>query len=449
MCDGKPDSEAAFAQIQAIKKLVSRSKIDRILGDHKLARYCKRITDLQLIWLIIGMGLFGNSSYRQIFRLCTSARPPVPSRATLTMARKRISAKLFKLLYHGVVTCLAKSPEKHPFAFYKNLRLMGVDGTLLSCPDTDSNRKAFGRPSNQKSDGAFPKARVVSLCELGTRVLWRSVSGGYRESEQKLALQLLEFLNSDMLLLGDRYFGVAPIIYRLLTQAVAFLIRVKKSQCFPVEKVLSDGSYLSTIYLGKNGRRAGRAGKTIRVIRYMHNDPKRPGCGVQNVLVTSLLDADKYPAIELIELYHVRWEQEIAFSEWKVVLQQKKVLCSQNSEMVLQEIWGLLISHFIIRKLIFDGAEFAGVPPAQISFKGALNVLQARLPKEKQSQSKVRKWFKNLIEEISLERLPPRRNRINPRKIKKRSTAWPSKKDCDRNPPKPSGPFIQNIVISI
>ena len=150
----------------------------------------------------------------------------------------------------AVVKLLGKSPSEHGSAFYKGLRLMGIDGTLLDCPDTDSNCEAFGRTSNQTSHGAFPKVRVVSLCELRTRVLWRSIIGAYHQSEQKLTLPLLKFLDSKMLLLADRHFGVAPIIYPLLTQKVPFLIRVKKSQVFLVEKVLCEGSYLSTIFMG-------------------------------------------------------------------------------------------------------------------------------------------------------------------------------------------------------
>ncbi|GAA5506103.1 transposase [Novipirellula caenicola] len=115
--------------------------------------------------------------------------------------------------------------------------MMGIDGTLLDCPDTDANRKAFGRPSNQTSNGAFPKARVVSLCELATRVLWRSVIGSYHQNEQKLTQALLQHLTPSMLLLADRHFGVAPIIYPLLKRRIEFLIRAKKSQLFVVEKL--------------------------------------------------------------------------------------------------------------------------------------------------------------------------------------------------------------------
>lgn len=437
------------ARLRGLKRVLSQKAIQRSIGDQLKTRYCKCIDNQQLVWLIVGLGLFPGKQYRQIFRLLAARWMPVPSSATITMARKRLSASVLGKLCVSVVRLLASSPKKHSFAYYKGLRMMGIDGTLLDCPDTDANRKAFGRPSNKTSNGAFPKARVVSLCELATRVLWRSVIGSYHQNEQKLTQALLDHLTPSMLLLADRHFGVAPIIYPLLKRRVGFLIRAKKSQIFAVEKALSDGSFLSTIYLGKNDRRSGRPGKTIRVIRYTHRDPNRPGCGEVHVLLTSLLDAEKYPAVELIELYHVRWEEEIAFSEWKVALGEKKMLRSQSPAMVHQEIWGKILSHYIVRTLIFDAAAVAEVEPIGISFTGALDVLMARLPEIPKSRVKRKRWLTNLINEIAEEKMPPRANRINPRKVKKRSQSWPTKHDSDRNPPPPNGTFAEQVRMSI
>ena len=104
---------------------------------------------------------------------------------------------------------------------------------------------------------------------------------------------------------------------------------------------------------------------------------------------------------------------------------------------------------FIVRTLIFRGAEEAGVEPIGISFTGALDILHARLPDVKKSRPMSKQWLADLIREISRERLPSRVDRINPRKLKKRSKAWPTKHDSDRDPPKPSGPFADQISISI
>lgn len=441
------DSNRASTRLRGLQSVLSKEVIHAQIGDQLQTRHCKRVLHIDVLWLIVGFGLFSDKSYRGIFRYCHDPKVLVPIRATLTTARKRLSADLLRKLYQGVVTLLANS--KTPTAFYQGMRLMAIDGTLLDCPDTEANRQEFGRVKNQTSHGAFPKVRVVSLCEIPTRVLWRSVIGTYHQSEQKLVLPLLEHLSPATLLLADRHFGIAPIIYRLIQGKVPFLIRVKKSQCFPLQERLSDGSFLSTIYNHKNDRRSCRPGKTVRVIRYQHVDPNRPHVGEIHVLITNLLDPIKYPALELIDLYHKRWEEEIAFSEWKVLMCKGRVLRSQSPEMVRQEIWGTLIAHFIIRKLIFEAAEIKKVSPSEISFIGAFDILLARLPDVPRAKRTRKRWYKDLLNEIAEEQSPPRANRINPRKLKKRSKAWPTKRDRDRRPPKPNGKFVDCVHISI
>ena len=439
----------ASSRLRGLHACLSEEKIHAILGQRFLTRYCKRVLNVDLVWLIVGFGLFADKSYRGIFRLCHDQSVEVPCRATLTAARKRISADLIRLLAEGVICLLARSASSDPSSYYGGLKLMAVDGTLLDCPDSPANRSEFGRVENQNGLSAYPKVRVISLCEIGTRVLWRSVIGTYHQSEQKLVLPLLEQLSPGMLLLADRHFGVAPIIYRLIKRKVSFLIRVKKTQCFPVEKRLPDGSYLSTIYRHKNDRRSGRPGQIVRVIRYQHNDSNRPHCGEVHVLVTNLLDPIKFPALELIDLYHQRWEEELAFSEWKILMCKKRVLRSQSPEGVRQELWGMLISHFIIRKLIFDAVKKSQIPPSTISFTEAFEILHARLPDAPRSQHRRKRWLRYLLAEIRREQLPPRANRINPRKVKKRTKARKTKRDSDRSPPKPKGRFIDQVQISI
>jgi hypothetical protein len=230
----------------------------------------------------------------------------------------------------------------------------------------------------------------------------------------------LRHLSPKCLLLGDRHFGVAPIICRLIDDEVPFLIRVKKGHVFPVEKQLADGSYLSTIYLGKNDRVCKRPGKRVRVIRYTFDDPARSGHGEEHVLVTSLLCPKRYPAEELICLYHERWEEEIAFGEMKQTLHGGRVLRSQSPEMTRQEIWGLLLAHFVIRKLAYRAAIKNKVEPSRISFTATINVVHLQLaeaPSGRGPQSRLMKqWLAVTIDAIRLELLPPRRQRKRPAK---------------------------------
>jgi len=376
----------------------------------------------------------------------------IPSRATIAAARKRLLPQWLEELHSKVVEPLA-TPKRCPGAFYKGLRLIGIDGTLLDCYDSDSNRKHYHRPTNQSGNGAFPKVRLVVLAELGTRVLWRCIIGNYHDCERVLGEQLIGFLTPKELLLADRHFGVAPIIYKLLAASIPFLIRSKKSHIFPVEKRLSDGSFLSKIYIGKNDRRCNRPGKTVRVIRYTIDDQVRGDRNQEHVLVTNLLDPKKYPAKDLICLYHERWEEELAFREIKETLHHGEVLRSQSPDLVKQELWGMLLAHFVIRKLLYQAAIANAIAPSSVSFKATFEIVQIRLDKaptgKRRNTRSIRAWFDILIEEISFEVIPSRQPRINPRVVKKRSKSTKTKYDYHRNPIPPNPHFIETIKMSI
>ena len=112
-----------------------------------------------------------------------------------------------------------------------------------------------------------------------------------------------------------------------------------------------------------------------------------------------------------------------------------------------KELYGLLIAHFIIRKLAFQAAAKAEVSPRRISFTGVLNVLRARLPEVARSRQLIDDWYDCLVEEISLEVLEPRRNRINPRVIKRPQSKWPKKRQKHRNLPSLAHTFEETIVL--
>ncbi len=147
------------------------------------------------------------------------------------------------------------------------------------------------------------------------------------------------------------------------------------------------------------------------------DDPQRVGHNEVNRLVTSLLDASEHPATVLIELYHERWEEEIAIDELTTHTRTAETLRSQTPAGVIQEVYGLLTAHFVVRKAMFDAAVEAGVAPRRISFTGTLKILRVRLPEAPRGDRGIGQWYKDLVEEISEEVLTRRRNRINPRVI--------------------------------
>src|SRR6185437_11774980 len=226
-----------------------------------------------------------------------------------------------------------------PDAFYKGLRLLGLDGTTLSVPDTPANARAFGYARNQHGGSGFPQLRLLALCELGTHALVRWLIKPFATSEVPMADVLVRHLGPDQLLLLDANFFSFRLWQAVGGRGAALLARVQRGPLLQPVLRLSDGSYLAQIYASTADRRADRGGVPVRVLAYTHNDPARVGCGKPARLVTSLLDPGAFPAGELIELYHTRWEQELALGELKTHLNGRKVdVRSRTPAGVAQEV---------------------------------------------------------------------------------------------------------------
>jgi len=433
-------------RIQALKHMLSKKDLEAQLGEAMHSRYCKRVPMEVAIWFVVGVGMFSADAYRQIFRWLVPLGTEIPGSSTLTEVRKRVGAELMKNIYHGVVKLLGTA--KNQVGFYQGMRLMGVDGFTLDLFDSKENRKEFSRPKNGRCFGPFPQTRCVGLVELGTHVFWRTAIGTYLEGEQTLLKRLFQYMDQQMLVLMDRNFLSFEIAHEITSRKAQFLIRCKSNRVLPVLKRLKDGSYLSRIYPTQYDQQKDRNGIDVRVIEYTLDDPARVGCGELHRLVTSLLDDQTHPADELIVLYHQRWDEELAIDELKTHLRQRPVLRSQRPEGVRQEIYALLISHYVIRKIAFDSSRKAGVAPTRISFTATLKILQSKLA-EVSMVGNVREWYQLIVDEAAREVTPPRQGRINPRVLKKTTSAWTKKRDKHRKPKQPKNDFDQSIVILV
>jgi hypothetical protein len=216
---------------------------------------------------------------------------------------------------------------------------------------------------------------------------------------------------------------------------------------------LADGSYLAKIYRTAYDRQKGRDRIVVRVIRYTLDDPQRVGHGEAHTLMTSLNDSDLSPAKELVMLYYERWEQELAFDEQKTHQDPRWAtkpthLRSETPAGVIQEIYALSLDHFAIRSLMFEAAGTVGLDPDRLSFLGCFQILKCRLPECNSSTSRTfAEWYQGLLWEMQAERTDPRRNRINPRVIKRKMSKWKKKRPEHRHRPPLKKTFPETVVM--
>ncbi len=338
-----------------------------------------------VIYYVIALALYMRSSYREVLRcllegvqwlLDPSVQVKVAGKSGISQARSRLGAEPVKKLYAAVVAPIAG--KRTQGAWYRQWRLVSLDGSTLDVADTVENEEAFGRPGASRGSSAYPKIRFVALLENGTHVLWAAHMDRYATDELTLAESVIPSLGKGMLCLADRFFPSYKL-WRMATKTGADLLwRTRQNARLDVEKRLPDGSYLSRIYASTSDRRNGRNGIVVRVIDYRLKDVA--GSEPLYRLITTLLDHQQAPAKELAALYQERWEIETALDELKTHLRGAQiVLRSKTPGLVQQEFFGLLMAHFAIRGLMHEAALKADEDPDRLSFLHSVRVVQRRM----------------------------------------------------------------------
>lgn len=339
-----------------------------------------------VVYYVIALALYMQSSYREVLRCLLEGiqwlRDPsgavkVAGKSGISQARTRLSWEPLQQLADELIQPIAVKDTKG--AWYREWRLVSLDGSTLDVADDKVNQDAFGRPAASRGSSAYPQIRFVSLVENGTHVLFGSQMNGYATGEITLAKAVIPRLQKGMLCLADRNFFGFALWKQARATGADLLWRVKKNMRLACEKRLPDGSYLSRIYPSERDWRHKTNGIVVRVIDYELD-------GVADAepiyrLVTTILDQGKAPAHELAALYHERWEIETALDELKTHLRGAKVvLRSKTPDLVRQEFYGFMMAHFAIRGLMHEAALKANEDPDRLSFLHTVRVVRRKLP---------------------------------------------------------------------
>jgi DDE family transposase len=310
----------------------------------------------------------------------------VAGQSGISQARTRLGAEPLRRLYEQgvrpVATCATRG------AWYRQWRLVSLDGSCLDVADTEENRRAFGRPEASRGASAFPQLRLVALVENGTHVLFGARPGRFADGETTLAYDVLTALRPGMLCLADRqFFGHA--LWQAATATGADLLwRVKRNVRLPREARLADGSHLTTIYPRERDRRHKANGVRVRVVEYRLEGIA--GTEPLYRLVTTLLDPAEAPAAELAALYHERWEIEGALAELKTHRRGARAVLRSAAQQdaragpagVLGPAAGaLLLAPFAVRGRRHEAALRADEDPDRLSFLHAVRVVRRKLPR--------------------------------------------------------------------
>jgi hypothetical protein len=350
-----------------------------------------------MVYFVMAMALFYDDAYEEVMRKLAGGLDymgtwrkdwETPSPGGLCHARQRLGATVMRELYERVsVPCAMRSTKG---AWLAGRRLMPVDGFGVEAPDSEENAEYFGY-AGKKGRSAFPFVRIAALTECGTHAIVAAEIGKDGEGEETLTRRILSSgaAGAGMIVMADSGLYSYTNFKMVLDAGADALFRVGANVDLPVLEWLRDGSYLSFIADSKEKARNSyrlRHGLTritdlpgfyVRAVDYEITD--RGGEEIIT-LVTNITDPDEIPAAELAVAYHQRWEAELVFDEIKTHQRGPGIILrSRKPELVEQEIWGLLLTHYGVRHLMREAAGQAELDPDRMSFIRALRVVRRQV----------------------------------------------------------------------
>jgi hypothetical protein len=434
-------------------RYIPRATIEEVLRDcQAVEKRRRKLPALLVLVLCVVMHWFSHESLAyvllKLLTLPALLSGQLPSqwsadKSSISEARYRLGARPLACLFKRV--CHPQATPATPGAFLFGRRVVALDGTVEAVADSPANAAYFGRSCGGYGDSAFPQACCVYLCECATHIIFDAGVWPYGTSEKVVCRRLLRSLQADMLVMVDAGLTTFDLLNGILQRQAAFLARVESRWLLKPVHTFADGSYLAYLAPGDYPRRRHER-LLVRVIAYTLDDPQRPGFGQRYRLITSLLDPESAAALDLVCEYHQRWEIEVTIDELdthqRLAKRPFRSLCPVG---VVQELYGLLLAHFVVRCWMLHAAEQTQLDPRRLSFVNALRLLRDSLPLGHLPLPIALLDF--LLDTLSHLRLPPRLDRIIPRVVKRRQTKFPRKRAAHRSYPQPTKPFRRAVQL--
>lgn len=336
-------------------------------------RECDRLASRQqelsaeaMLYYVIALGLFRPASGQDLLRRIAPGfrlnRVSVPLEAvnswSVSRARSRLGSRPFTCLRTRTVKPFATTDDRS--AWYRGRRIMALDGLTLEVTSDARNRSEFAGSDTDESEAVSPQITVTLLVELGTSAAVDWQRGASPEPDSRRAAQLAARLPMQSLLLAGRQ-RVSTQLWAAASARQADIICTSSEDSeVEVGNILRDGSFLSEF-----------AGLPVRVFDYREVESDGPNQRV----ITSLLDSVEAPAHELAQLHHAAWGRIEGGDEIKrhTLLHGSK-LRSRKPDLVLQEVDGLMMAYYAVRRFLYEIARQSGTAPCQLSITGPVQV---------------------------------------------------------------------------
>lgn len=370
----------------------------------------------------------------QAFAASQSLSAPSASTSAYCQARGKLdTGSLERILAHTAQTLEQRGRGR----WWKDRRVVVVDGTGVSMPDTPANQEAWPQPGSQKPGCGFPQARICACFCLQTGALLSYRVGHKRNHELPLLRQQWGSFKAGDVFLGDKGFCSYYDVWQFQRRGVDTVItlaRRKPLDASSAVAVLGKDDLLiqwpkpawnQTLSYSKDEWQALPDQLTLRQIKVTVD---RPGFRVQSFyLVTTLIDAKTYSAEDLADLYFQRWDVELFFRDIKTTMGMDILRC-RTPTMVRKEILMHLIVYNAIRLLMLDAVDKAKLPARRIGFKASMQALRQWEPLFNRTDLKPKertRLIASLLQAIADTIVIARPGRREPRCVKRRPKPFP------------------------
>jgi hypothetical protein len=316
-----------------------------------------------------------------------------------------------------------------------------VDGSTLTMPDTPENQAAYPQQKTQKPGCGFPIARILVIFSLSAGTVLEAAIGKYQgkqTGENSLFRRLYGVLAEGDIILADRYFSGWSDIALPLARGIDVVIRKHQQRRtdFRTGRRLGKDDHL-VVWTRPQRPKWMSAEQyatlpdelTLREVRIR---VAQKGFRTETlIVVTTLLDAERYPSEEIALLYRRRWQAELHLRSLKIVLQMDHLRC-KTPERVRNEFFTHLLGYNLIRGVMAAAAFQSGRLPWEISFKGTLQTLSQFLPMLL-SRIPSEAWCAALLTAVASHIVGDRPDRIEPRLVKRRPKPYKHLREHRRN----------------
>ena len=390
------------------------------------------------VWMFIGQVLSADQSCRDaiarlnVWRVARGKCPASIDSACYVEARQRLPEQL--LLELARTSGQECASQAHANCLWKGRVVKTVDGLTLTMPDTLENQKEYPQSKSQKAGVGFPIMRVVMIFSLAVGAVREIAIGKYsgkQVGETSLLRTLLHTILPGEVVLADCYYATYWLLATAWQNDFDVVCKSHHKRKIDFRRGIKLGSLDQIVgYIKPKQRPYWMTAEEYAAmppaifVRHLRYQISERGFRTRAVVIaTTMLHSGDYTVEDIADLFRQRWQVEIDIRSLKTHMKMEHLRC-QSPEMVRKEIYCHMLAYNLVRRVIVESALIFDKLPRQLSFKGAVQALNAFMSVMTARGPNIEQHYQCLLLSVSQNEIGERPNRIEPRKIKRRPKSY-------------------------